>query len=54
MDVKQLIQELQKYNQDKIVVLSDGVGWDNVGEIREDLSTISILPSKNIPFSSDN
>ena len=50
MTVKQLIQKLQKYN----LTLSDGIGRDNIGEIKEDSSTISILPCKNRPFSSDN
>lgn len=44
MTVKQLIQELSKYNQDKIVVLTepDLIGWDNIGQIVEEETTIKI------------
>ena len=42
--VKQLIQELSKYDQEKIVVLTepDLIGWDNIGQVVEDGSTIKI------------
>lgn len=44
MTVKELVQELKKYDQDKIVVLTepDLIGWDNVGQVIEDGSTIKI------------
>lgn len=54
MGVKQLIRELQKCNPDKVVVLSDGFGWDNIGSVEEDSSIVTLLVSKSIPFSSDN
>ena len=42
--VKELIKELSKYDQDKIAVLTepDLVGWDNIGQVVEDGSTIKI------------
>ena len=50
MTVKQLIEELNKYDQDKIVILTepDLIGWDNIGEVVEDGSTI-----KKIEFPCD-
>lgn len=44
MTVKQLIKELSKYDQDKIVILTepDLIGWDNIGEVVEDGSAIKI------------
>ncbi len=44
MTVKELIKELSKYDQDKIAVLTepDLVGWDNIGQVVEDGSTIKI------------
>jgi len=44
MTVKQLINKLKQFNQDKIVILTepDLVGWDNIGEVVEDGSCIKI------------
>ena len=44
MTVKELIIELNKYNQDKTVVLTEPnlIGWDNIGQVIEDGSTIKI------------
>lgn len=42
MTVEHLIRELSKYNKDKVVVLSDSIGWDNSGQVVEDGSTIKI------------
>ena len=44
MTVEHLIKELSKYNKDKIVVLTepDLVGWDNIGQVVEEGSTIKI------------
>ena len=37
MTVKQLINKLKQFDQDKIVILTepDLVGWDNIGEVIE-------------------
>ena len=37
MTVKQLINKLKEFDQDKIVILTDPdlVGWDNLGEVIE-------------------
>jgi hypothetical protein len=45
MNVKQLIEQLQKCNPDKVVVLTDpeGKGWDNIGAVVENVSTVKIL-----------
>lgn len=44
MTVENLIRELSKYDKDKIVVLTepDLVGWDNIGQVVEEGSTIKI------------
>lgn len=44
MTVEHLIRELSKYNKDSVVVLADPdlIGWDNIGQIVEDGSTIMI------------
>ena len=49
MTLKDLIKELNKYDQDKVVVLTDPdlnnevpSGWDNIGAIVEDGSCIKI------------
>jgi hypothetical protein len=52
MDVKQLIEKLSKIDGDKIVILteSDGIGWDNIGDVIEDTSTVKITMDGNAPF----
>lgn len=50
MTVKELIKALEKLPEDKVVVLSDGLGWDNIGEVKEDGSTVSITMCGNHPF----
>jgi hypothetical protein len=49
MNVAQLIKELEKCDKDKIVVLTepDGKGWDNVGAVIEEKSTVSIIMDGN-------
>ncbi len=44
MTVEHLIRELSKYDKDKIVVLTDPdlIGWDNIGKVIEDGSSIKI------------
>lgn len=36
MTAKELINELKKYDEDRVVVLSDGVGWSNIEEVVAD------------------
>lgn len=52
MDVKQLISKLETLNPDKIVVLTepDGIGWDNIGDVIDDIGTVKITMCGNIPF----
>lgn len=44
MTVKQLINKLKEFDEDKIVILTepDLVGWGNIGEVVEDGSCIKI------------
>jgi archaellum biogenesis ATPase FlaH len=49
MTVKELIEQLKKCTQDKVVVLTehDGKGWDNVGIVIENVSTVKITMDSN-------
>jgi hypothetical protein len=49
MTVKELINQLKKCNEDKVVVLTepDGKGWDNIGIVIEDTSTVKITMDGN-------
>ena len=44
MTVKQLINKLKEFDEDKIVILTepDLIGWDNIGMVIEDGSAIKI------------
>lgn len=52
MTVKELITALEKMPENKIVVLTEpnGIGWDNVGQVIEDGSTVKITMDGNHPF----
>jgi hypothetical protein len=52
MSVEELIRALEKMPKDKIVVLTepDGIGWDNIGQVIEDGSTVKITMDGNHPF----
>lgn len=52
MSVEELIKVLEKLPKNKIVVLTepDGVGWDNIGRVYEDGSTVKITMDGNYPF----
>ena len=44
MTVKELIDQLLKCNQDKVVLITepDGIGWDNIGSVIENVSNVKI------------
>lgn len=52
MTVQELINALEKLPKDKIVVLTepDGIGWDNIGKVIEEGSTVKITMDGNHPF----
>lgn len=52
MTVQELINSLEKLPKDKIVILteSDGIGWDNVGRVIEEGSTVKITMDGDHPF----
>ncbi len=52
MTVQELINALEKLPKYKIVVLTepDGIGWDNIGKVIEDVSTVKITMDGNNPF----
>ena len=52
MTVKELITALEKMPEDKIVILTepDGIGWDNIGQVIEDGSTVKITMDGNHPL----
>jgi hypothetical protein len=49
MTVKQLIEQLSKLDQDKIVIITepDGKGWDNIGIVIEQESDVAIRMDGN-------
>ena len=52
MTVRKLINELQKMDQDKVVVLTepDLIGWDNIGKVIEAKGTVKISNCGNGVF----
>ena len=52
MTVKELIIALEKMPKDKILLLTepDGIGWDNIGQVIEDGSTVKITMDDYHPF----
>jgi hypothetical protein len=52
MSVEELIRALEKMPKDKIVVVTEpyGIGWDNIGQVIEDGSTVKITMDGNHPF----
>lgn len=52
MTVQELINTLEKLPKDKIVVLTepDGIGWDNIGKVIEEGSTVKITMCEYHPF----
>ena len=50
MTVEHLIRELSKMDKDKVVVISDGKGWDNIGSVKEFVSTVEISFDENTLF----
>lgn len=52
MTVEELITALERLPKHKIVVLTDpdGDGWDNIGSVIEDTSTVKITMDGNHPF----
>ena len=49
MNVKQLIEQLKKCDENKVVVLTepDTIGWTNIGYVVEESSTIKIVMDDN-------
>ena len=52
MTVEELINALEKLPKRKVVVLtdSDGIGWDNIGQVIEEGSTVKITMDSCHPF----
>ena len=52
MTVSELIKELEKFDKDKIVIITepDGEGWDNIGNVYQEGSCIKITMDDNNPF----
>ncbi len=49
MTVKELIEQLKKCDEDKVVILTepDGKGWDNIGIVIENVSSVKITMDGN-------
>lgn len=51
----ELIKALEQFNDDSIVIIGDSnTGWSNIGELKNDGSSIAIMSDYTLPFSSDN
>ena len=54
MTVKDLLKRLEMEDLDKVIVISDGIGWGNIsGKITIDESTITLFEDKNEIFTDD-
>ena len=50
MTVEHLIRVLSEMDKNKVVVISDSKGWDNIGLVKECTSTVEITFDENHPF----
>jgi hypothetical protein len=50
MTVEHLIRVLSEMGKDKVVIISDKIGWDNIGTVKEHTSTVEITFDENHPF----
>lgn len=54
MTVNDLLKRLDKEDYDKVIVITDGVGWTNVsGKLIKDGGTVGIMATDNSIFSDD-
>ena len=52
MDKRQLVKILEKFDDDDIVIISDGIGWSNIEKVQKSNDhTISIVQEKYPIFS---
>ena len=55
MTKKELIERLESYDKDAVVVCMDeSGGWDNIKQIKQDGSAVAIVFGGGSPFKSDN
>ncbi len=49
MTVQQLIEILSKMDMDKVVIITEpmGIGWTNIGEVKEDECNVKIMEEFN-------
>lgn len=52
MTVDDLIKILEKLPKDDVVILTepDGIGWDNIGKVYKESSSVKITMDGNSPF----
>ena len=54
MTKQELIKELEKYDDDAVVIcMDDSGGWDNIERLKEDGSAIAIIFGGGSPFSGE-
>ncbi len=53
MTVKDLLKRLEMEDLDKVIVISDGVGWTNISKISIDNSIITLFEDKNEIFADE-
>lgn len=53
MTKKDLIKRLADFNDDSVVIMSDGEGWCNIAKVEQDGNCINLIGEK-YPVLSDN
>lgn len=53
MTVKDLLKRIPKEDYDKVIILSDGIGWTNIGKVVINESNIIIYKDRNEIFTDD-
>ena len=53
MTVKDLLKRLEMEDLDKVIVISDGVGWTNISKLSIDNSTITLFEDKSELFTDE-
>ena len=52
--VKELKDRLDKFNDDDIVIIGDNkTGWSNIGELKQEGSSVCITNDDYLPFSTN-
>lgn len=53
MDKRKLVKLLEKFNDNDIVIISDGVGWSNIEGVQKNNNNVINLIQEKYPVFSD-